>query len=109
MTGFIRRDVPADIQVLAGDFASQPLAFAHLLDVAPGLDLGHVEVIQSGHAARLGAYFGADIVARLPQTDTLILVLPGAYSGLDCPLGTTDLLRDLGAVRGTVPQMVPAP
>jgi hypothetical protein len=35
MTGYVRRDLPADIAVFAGDFASQPLAFAHLLDAAP--------------------------------------------------------------------------
>ena len=58
MTAFVRRDLPADIDVFAGDFASQPLAFAHLLDAAPALDLTHVEVIREAPPdARLGTYF----------------------------------------------------
>jgi hypothetical protein len=58
MTGYVRRDLPADITVFAGDFASQPLAFAHLLDAAPDLDLTHVEVVQHPTPdQRLGTYF----------------------------------------------------
>ena len=75
----------ADIPVLAGAFASQPLAFAHLLDAAErdGLspDLDHVEVIPPPHDARLRAYFDAATARRLAEAaggDALVLVLPGA-------------------------------
>jgi hypothetical protein len=66
MTGYVRRDLPADITVFAGDFASQPLAFAHLLDAAPLLDLTHVEVVQHPTPdQRLGTYFDAATVAAI--------------------------------------------
>lgn len=112
---FTRHDLPADIAVFAGDFASQPLVFAHLLDVAPTLELDHVVVIQSGHATRLGAYFDAATVARLAgdpanlPANTLVLILPAAYAGLTCPLAATDHLRPLGSVRGTVPHLSTTP
>jgi len=112
MTAFVRRDLPADIDVFAGDFASQPLAFAHLLNAAPALDLTHVEVIREAPPdARLGTYFdGASITAirtGAGDRDTLILVLPAAWEGRTCPLGPTSHLTALGAFRGTVPRMVP--
>ncbi|WP_025311875.1 hypothetical protein [Roseicyclus elongatus] len=101
--------LPAEITVFAGDFASQPLAFAHLWDVAPDLDLDHVEVIPRANAAkRLAPYFDAATIARLtahPQ-DTLILVLPAAHATPDCPLGATDRLTALGPIRGQVPQLI---
>lgn len=113
MTGptFTRHDLPADIAVFAGDFASQPLVFAHLLDAAPDLDLGHVEVIQSGREARLGSHFDEATVARLgtERANTLVLILPAAYDGLTCPLTTTPLLKPLGTHRGTIPHLSPAP
>ncbi len=75
----------AEIEVLAGPFASQQLAFAHLLDVAEqgGLspDFDHVEVISPPHGARLRGYFDADVadgIAGAAGTDAVILVLPGA-------------------------------
>ncbi|TFL18633.1 hypothetical protein [Jannaschia formosa] len=75
----------AEIEVLAGRFASQQLAFAHLLDAAQrsGLspDLDHVEVIRPPHAARLRGYFDADTAGWLAAEagdETLVLVLPGA-------------------------------
>lgn len=109
--GFTRRDLPADIAVFAGDFASQPLVFAHLLDAAPALDLGHVEVIQQGRTARLRAYFDAPTTAALAldPADTLVLILPAAYSGLTCPLSQTPRLRALGTHRGTVPHLSATP
>ncbi len=112
MTAFVRRDLPADIEVFAGDFASQPLAFAHLLDAARALDLTHVEVIREERPdARLGTYFdGATIKkirAETAECDTLILVLPAAWEGQTCPLGPTAHLTALGTYRGTVPRMVP--
>jgi hypothetical protein len=77
--------VEGEIDVLAGAFTSQPLAFAHLLDVAhrQGLspDFDHLEVIFSPHGTRLAAYFDAATVARLvidAGQDALVLVLPGA-------------------------------
>ncbi|GIT90864.1 hypothetical protein JANAI62_13190 [Jannaschia pagri] len=75
----------ADIDVLAGPFASQQLAFAHLLDAAErtGLtpDLDHVEVIAAPHAKRLRGYFDPDTAAEIAaeaRLDAVILVLPGA-------------------------------
>ncbi len=108
---FTRHDLPADIAVFAGDFASQPLVFAHLLDAAPNLDLGHVEVIQANRATRLGAHFDATTVAHLmaDPANTLVLILPAAYAGLTCPLVETGHLRPLGTVRGTVPHLSPTP
>ena len=111
MTGFTRLDLPADIHVFAGTFASQPLAFAHLFDVAPTLDLGHVEVIRrDGAEARLGAYFKPEttrqILSLAPSDETLLLVLPAAFDGLTCPLAATELLGPLGSFRGTVPRMI---
>ncbi|MEJ6390740.1 hypothetical protein [Gymnodinialimonas ulvae] len=107
MTTFTRHNLPADITVFSGDFASQPLVFAHLLDVAPDLDLSHVEVIQTNHAARLSAYFAP--VPDLPSDTTLVLILPAAHPGLDCPFPQTARLRPLGQFRGTVPHLTQAP
>lgn len=110
MSGFTRRDLPADISVFAGDFASQPLAFAHLLDIAPGLDLTHVEVIQHGHEARLGVYFEAPIARDLAEgAATLVLILPPAHAGLACPVTQTAHLTPLGLFRGTIPHLSASP
>jgi hypothetical protein len=111
MTAYTRHDLPADIAVFAGVFASQPLVFAHLLDAAPELDLGHVEVVQANRAARLGAYFDAAICAELVAEagDTLVLILPAAFDGLTCPLTETPRLRALGTFRGTVPHLSATP
>ncbi len=106
MTSYTRHNLPADITVFTGDFASQPLVFAHLLDVAPDLDLTHVEVIQSNHRARLSSYFSPDIAATFPKAGTVVLILPAAYSGLTCPLAQTEHLSPLGTFRGHVPHMV---
>jgi hypothetical protein len=111
MTGYVRRDLPADITVFAGDFASQPLAFAHLLDAAPDLDLTHVEVVQHPTPdQRLGTYFDAATVAAIrgkaAAKDTIILILPAAHDSAACPLGLTGHLTPLGTYRGTVPRMV---
>jgi hypothetical protein len=110
MTGFVRRDLPADIAVFAGDFASQPLAFAHLLDAAPDLDLTHVEVIRETPETRLGPYFEPATVIGIRTAagprDTLILILPAAHDGPCCPVAATGRLSALGTFRGTVPRMV---
>lgn len=104
------RALPAEITVLAGRFgafpAAQPLVFAHLGDVAPALDLDHVEVVPVDGAVRLAAYFEEGTRAALHRAaggaDTLVLVLPEAFEGLDPPPLTSPKLRDLGAFRGLV-------
>ena len=105
MTG-VRR-LEARIDVLAGAFASQPLAFAHLLDAAraQGLspDFDHVEVIRPPHAPRLRGYFepeAADGIADAAGGDAVILVLPGA---LVTGAFAADLrLRRIGTLMGFV-------
>ncbi|HID68567.1 MAG TPA: hypothetical protein EYP31_10005 [Roseibacterium sp.] len=108
MTTYTRQNLPADIHVFAGALQGQPLVFAHLLDVAPDLDLTHVEVIQSNHTPRLSAHFDRVTCARLDQNgQTLILILPAAHRGLKCPITQTTHLRALGAFRGTIPHLGP--
>lgn len=103
------RVLPAEITVLAGRFgahpAAQPLVFAHLWDIAPDLDLGHVEVVPvDGGATRLAGYFDAATAAALigsaARADTLVLVLPEAYAGLEPPALSSDRLEHLGVWRG---------
>ncbi len=107
---FTRRDLPADITVLSGDIATQPLVFAHLLDEAPDMDLSHVEVIQSGHDARLRVYFDEATTARLSgAAPTLVLILPAARPSLEYPVGETAHLTLLGTIRGTVSHLSAAP
>jgi hypothetical protein len=104
------RVLPAEITVLAGRFgpfpAAQPLVFAHLGDVAPGLDLDHVEVVPVDGGARLAAFFEEGTLSGLRQAaeeaDTLVLILPGAFEGLDPPPIASTMLRDLGTFRGLV-------
>jgi len=74
------------VTVFAGDFASQPLVFAHLLDNADqhglALDLDHVEVIQGAPSRRLAHVFSAEDTARIAAArdphDTLVLIFPEA-------------------------------
>lgn len=111
MSGFTRLNLPADITAFAGDFESQQLVFAHLLDIAPDLELEHVDVIQSDNPlVRLGVYFdvktAANIVAAALPYGTLVLVLPASYEGLICPVVGSEHLIPLGVHRGTVPKMV---
>lgn len=97
----------AQIDVLAGAFPSQQLAFAHLLDAAQaaGLspDLDQIEVIQAPHGTRLAGYFEAQTVETLTDAaagDTLILILPGALITGQFP---EDLrLRRLGVHAGQI-------
>lgn len=107
MTTYTRHNLPADITIFAGEFASQPLVFAHLLDVAPDLDLTHVEVIQTNHTARLAAYFSP--IPELPSDKTLVLILPAAHPDPACPISETAHLRPLGTFRGTVPYLTETP
>jgi hypothetical protein len=60
------------VAVYAGSFASQPLAYAHVLDAAEAaclpLDLDHVEVICGGDPGkRLAHVFDAGTTARIPE------------------------------------------
>ena len=116
MTGYTRHDLPCDIVVHAGNFAGQPAAFAHLLTACPELDLDHVEVIRDRPATRLRARFADDTADEIAAVgghwNTLVLILPAAYPGLDCPLRDSRALPYLGTWRGHVPHMVaerPAP
>jgi hypothetical protein len=107
-----RVNLPADIAVFAGSFASQPLAFAHLLDLCPTLNLDHIEVIPAfGCQTRLAAHFDPEVISdirfHLGTAETCILVLPAAFKELECPLRATELLRPLGDFRGTIARMIP--
>ncbi|MCK0167755.1 hypothetical protein MWU52_09375 [Jannaschia sp. S6380] len=103
----------ADIHVLAGRFASQQLAYAHLLDAAEAGDLSpdldHIEVIAAPGRTRLSAYFDEDTTAALitgAAGDTLVLILPGAL--LTEAFAATAHLRDLGRHPGHVSRaMIP--
>lgn len=105
--------VPARIDVYAGSFASQPLAFARVLDAADRagttLVTDDVEVIQTTADTRLAHYFDPKTVAAILRAatghDTLILLLPGRQGAppalsdpLLTPLGSHDglLLRAPG-------------
>ena len=98
----------ASIAVLAGDFASQQLAYAHVLDAcgAQGLspDLDHVEVVRAPFARRLAGWFADEAAKEVERAaggaDTLVVVLPGALLGRE--LAETDRLRALGRFDGTV-------
>lgn len=107
--------VPAEIAAFAGDFGpfpgAQPLAFAHVWDIAPDLDLDHVEVIPArGARARLEARFDRDVVARLEahtqNGETIVLVLPAAHAGLSPPEIPEGRLRPLGLHRGYIRRLV---
>ncbi|UWQ22797.1 hypothetical protein [Jannaschia sp. W003] len=95
------------VDVLAGRFASQRLAFAHLLDAAgaAGLspDFDHVEVIAPPHGPRLRGYFDEATAARIADeagADTVILVLPGAL--ITGAFREDARLRRLGRFDGTM-------
>ena len=112
MTGYVRRVLPADIAVFAGRFASQRLVFAHLLDLAPELDLDHVEVIEPGRAkTRLAPYFDPSQTVRLSQEvgkdESLVLILPSAYATMDCPVTGSELFHPLGMWRGQIVRLEP--
>jgi hypothetical protein len=110
MTGYTRHDLPCDIVVHAGNFAGQPAAFAYLLDHGPDLELEHVEVIRERAMIRLRARFDADTADEIAIAgggwNTLILILPAAYQGLECPLADGPDLPRLGVWRGRIPHLV---
>lgn len=96
------RLVSAEIAIFAGSFDSQPLVFAHLLDVAPELEFEHIEVLQDrGIRKRLEGFFPPETVTRLlvalNEDDTMVLLLPeaGFFEG-------SDRLQPLGLARGTL-------
>ncbi len=92
---------PAQIRVLAGNFASQPLVFAHLWDEAPDLDLGEVEVIcrADPHPRLLHHFAEAQVRAiedALGLADTCVLLFEEAGKGPDA----TSRLWSLGVFPG---------
>lgn len=94
---------PAAIHLWSGDFASQRLAFAHLLDAADragaALDLDAVEMIPAAEAARrLAPYLGSD----LPAFPAPMLVLLATPPGQSAPFGDTEHLTFLGTRAGHV-------
>lgn len=110
MTGYRKRILPAEITVFAGHFDSQPLAFAHLLDLSPALDLDHVEIIEAARARRrLAPYFDTPeidvLTAGLATGECLVLILPAAHSGMACPFPASPLLRALGSWRGRITRL----
>jgi len=95
----------AAIHLWCGDFASQPLAFAHLLDAADrtgaALDLDAVEVIPRAEAARRLAPYLGDDTAAIPGTTLVLLAAP---PGTPAPFGDTDRLLYLGCRDGQAPR-----
>ena len=104
-------ELSVTVDVLAGAFASQQLAFAHLLDAAAaqGLspDLDQVEVIAPPHGTRLRGVFDADTaegIAAAAGGDTVILILPGCLvTGRFAPDARLRLLgRHSGRIRRAI-------
>ena len=95
------------VAVFAGNFASQPLVFAHLLDAADGngaaLDLDHVEVIQGDPEKRLAHVLSEEDAAGIAtakwQFDTLVLIFPEALIPGARLFETTALLHPIGTVQ----------
>ncbi|MEM6728519.1 MAG: hypothetical protein AAF618_08465 [Pseudomonadota bacterium] len=92
---------PVEIMLFAGTFESQPLAFAHLYDIGPSLDLGEIEVIcKEDPARRLSHYFAKEQVELIVDTlglhTSVILAFPEAG-----PVPASSLLFPLGRFTGT--------
>lgn len=96
--------------VLAGSFASQPLAFTCLCDEAEQrgipVDLKDVDVIQAAAEVRLAHYFRPAIVARIQELqdkdDTVILVRPSLLAAEPRFPSLTSRLRLLGRFAGEI-------
>lgn len=81
--------VPVLLTVLSGRFATQPLAFAALVDAAEKMslrvDLADVDVIREAADVRLAHYFRPQIVARIQamqeDDDTVIVLRPSVLTG----------------------------
>lgn len=79
---------PQVLTVLAGDFASQPEAFAALLGAAErqglSVDLAEVDVIREARETRLAHYFRPAILARIcaevPESETLLVIRPSVLT-----------------------------
>ena len=77
-----------EVTVFAGDFASQPLVFAHLMDAAASQghspDFDFVEVVQRPFGKRLSAWFADEVVETLEAEarNTLVLFMPGSAFAL---------------------------
>jgi len=103
-----RVKVPTLLTVLAGDFDTQPGAFAYLLQEAGryglSFDLADVDVIQSARSVRLAHYFRPAIVARIEGlmggADTVIVLRPSALTARRDFPGSGSDLRLLGRFAG---------
>ncbi len=102
------------VAVYAGSFASQPLAYAHVLDAAEAaclpLDLDHVEVICGGDPGkRLAHVFDAGTTARIRDmrqgADTLVLIFPEAMRPGAAAFADTTRLRALGTFTPCGPRL----
>lgn len=104
--------LPARITIYSGTFASQPLAFARLLDAAERcgtfLDLDNVDVIRHAPEVRLAHYFPPATVAAIEELqgkdDTLILLKPGRRAGSPGVRIKDTMLRCLGIFDGEIVQ-----
>ncbi len=102
--------VRALLMVLAGNFASQPMAFTCLCDEADrrgiSVDLKDVDVIQAAANVRLAHYFRPAIVARIQELqgedDTVILVRPSLLAADPSFPSRTSPLRLLGRFAGEI-------
>ena len=102
------------VAVFAGRFASQPLAYAHLLDAAGAaglaLDFDHVEVICGGDPLpRLAHVFDTATAATLRaargDADTLVLVFPEALIPGARLFADTGRLRRIGGFAPARPRL----
>ena len=87
--------VPATIHIWCGSFASQALAFAHLMDCGID-DLDRFEVLAAGDARRLN-HFG---LADVPEVTEGVLILDVGAMGAVAPFQDTQHLTYLGAFKG---------
>ena len=100
--------------VLAGSFASQPIAFTCLCDEAErrGISVGlkAVDVIQAAASVRLAHYFRPAIVARIQELqagdDTLILVRPSFLAAEPQFPSPNSPLRLLGRFAGEIVEFI---
>lgn len=104
------RRLSVTLSVFGGDFASQPLAFAHMLDTCPEIDLDAVDVLQGDIPKRLKGYFNAaeraQVERGLGARDTCIVVAPGAGR---VPEADTAHLTWLGRFPGHIIRVEAAP
>lgn len=102
--------VAVTLTVISGNFESQPLAFAAILDAAAeagiGVDLADVDVIRHSRHVRLAHYFRPAIVARIEalmgDDDTVIVLRPGEATQTPGFPSGHPLLRRLGVFAGTL-------